>query len=194
MPQTPSKPDVPQNASDELSLTGFFEAMPAIEIAPNSPMQDRRLSAEAVIGESKLTSNGFYVRINDAAPRRAPTNTPAMVLVVEDDETTATLVVAVLEANGYRTMQAANRQQIIDCMKLSPDLVLLDVLLPDANGFDVLGRLRGTRDFADLPVLMLTSLGALDDILHGLKLGANGYLTKPAKSRVLLDAIKQVLA
>ena len=44
------------------------------------------------------------------------------------------------------------------------------------------------------PVLMLTSLGALDDILKGLKLGANGYLTKPAKSKALLDAIKQVLA
>ena len=65
--------------------------------------------------------------------------------------------------------------------------------MPDANGFDILNRIRQHAVLKDLPVMMLTSLGSLDDILKGLKLGANGYLTKPAKSKALLDAIKKVL-
>lgn len=194
MSAPPDKPELPKRGPEELSFSGFFDALPAIAPPPSTPKRDRKLSAEAIIGESKLTSNGFFVRMNDAVPSRKPRSTPPMVLVIEDDETTATIIVGALQSNGYQTMRASNRQEIVDCVKLTPDLVLLDVLLPDANGFDVLKRLRGARDFADLPVLMLTSLGALDDILNGLKLGANGYLTKPAKSRALLDAIKQVLS
>jgi two-component system, OmpR family, response regulator len=194
MSAPPEKPEMPKRGPEELSLSGFFDALPSIAPLPSNPQRDRKLSAEAIIGESKLTSNGFFVRINEDAPNRKPRNSPPKVLVIEDDDTTATIIVGALQSNGYETMRAANRIEIVDCMRLSPDLVLLDVMLPDANGFDVLKRLRGARDYADLPVLMLTSLGALDDILNGLKLGANGYLTKPAKSRVLLDAIKQVLS
>jgi two-component system, OmpR family, response regulator len=182
----------------DLDLTGYFAGLAPVENPVinriNTPQQEQKLSEEAVIGESKLTSNGFFVRINEAAPRRKPRNTPPVILVIEDDDTTAAVIVSTLETNSYKVTRAGNRQQIVDGMKLGPDLVLLDVMLPDANGFDVLARMRGARDFADTPVLMLTSLGALDDILKGLKLGANGYLTKPAKSKALLDAIKQVLA
>ena len=182
----------------DLDLTGYFAGLVPVEDAQipkiTTPQQEQKLSEEAVIGESKLTSNGFFVRINEAAPRRKPRNTPPVVLVIEDDDTTAAVIVSALESNNYKVTRAANRQQIVDGMRLAPDLVLLDVMLPDANGFDVLARMRGARDFVDTPVLMLTSLGALDDILKGLKLGANGYLTKPAKSKALLDAIKQVLA
>jgi two-component system, OmpR family, response regulator len=193
-----TKADTEESTLPDLDLTGYFAALAPAESAPankiSTPQQEQKLSEEAVIGESKLTSNGFFVRINEAAPRRKPRNTPPVVLVIEDDDTTAAVIVSALEANNYKVIRAANRQQIVDGMKLAPDLVLLDVMLPDANGFDVLARMRGARDFVDTPVLMLTSLGALDDILKGLKLGANGYLTKPAKSKALLDAIKQVLA
>lgn len=182
----------------DLDLTSYFASLepitPSSVVDVTTPQQELKLSEEAVIGESKLTSNGFFVRINEAAPRRKPRNTPPVILVIEDDDTTAAVIVGALEANLYHVTRAANRQQIVDGMKMSPDLVLLDVMLPDANGFDVLARMRGARDFADTPVLMLTSLGALDDILKGLKLGANGYLTKPAKSKALLNAIKQVLS
>jgi CheY-like chemotaxis protein len=194
MSATPDNSNTAKRGLEELSLSGFFDALPVADIRPTTPAREKQLSEEAVIGESKLTSNGFFVRINEAAPRRMPRNAPPMVLVIEDDDATATVIVGALQSSGYQTMRAANRTQIVECMKCGPDIVLLDVLLPDTNGFDVLARLRGARDFTDLPVLMLTSLGALDDILNGLKLGANGYLTKPAKSRALLDAMKQVLS
>ena len=66
-------------------------------------------------------------------------------------------------------------------------------MMPDANGFDILNRIRQHAVLKDLPVFMLTSLGSLEDILKGLKLGANGYLTKPAKSKALLEAMKNVM-
>lgn len=177
----------------DLDFTKLFAAETKVKEPATTPQQQQDLAEEAVIGESQLTSNGYFVRINKSAPSRKPRRTPPAVLVVEDDMVTATLITRVLSANGYMVRQAANREQIVDGLKTSPDMVILDVLMPDANGFDILNRIRQHGVLKDLPVLMLTSLGALDDILKGLKLGANGYLTKPAKSKALIDAIKSVL-
>lgn len=177
----------------DLDFTQLFSEETKVKEPETTPQQHKQLSEEAVIGESKLTSNGYFVRINKSAPSRKPQRTPPAVLVVEDDTVTATLISRVLEANGFTVQHAANRNGIVAGLKASPDLVILDVLMPDANGFDILNRIRQHGVLKDLPVLMLTSLGALDDILKGLRLGANGYLTKPAKSKALLDAIRTVL-
>jgi len=178
----------------DLDFTKLFSKDTKVKEPVTTELEQEKLSEEAVIGESKLTSNGYFVRINRAAPSRKPKGTPPAVLVVEDDAVTATLIKRVLESNGFTVTHAANRDGIIGGLKTSPDLVILDVLMPDANGFDILNRIRQHPVLKNMPVLMLTSLGALDDILKGLKLGANGYLTKPAKSRALLDAIRTVLA
>ena len=185
---------LPNDDPFDLDFTQLFAQETKIKEPVTTPQEQARLSEEAVIGESRLTSNGYFVRINKAAPSRKPKGTPPLVLVVEDDEVTATLLTRILEANKFRVKHAANREGIVAGLKISPDLVILDVLMPDANGFDILNRIRQHPALKDMPVLMLTSLGALDDILKGLKLGANGYLTKPAKSKGLLDAIKTVLA
>jgi len=178
----------------DLDFTSLFSQETRVKEPETTPREHKQLADEAVIGESKLTSNGYFVRINKAAPSRKALRTPPAVLVVEDDVVTATLISRILEANGFKVRHASNRDGIVAGLKTSPDLVILDVLMPDANGFDILNRIRQHDSLKDLPVLMLTSLGALDDILKGLKLGANGYLTKPAKSKALLDAIKSVLA
>ncbi|MEO8385787.1 MAG: response regulator [Betaproteobacteria bacterium] len=177
----------------DLDFTKLFSTDTKVAEPVPSAQQQKELSEEAIIGESKLASNGYFVRINDAAPRRTPKRKPAAVLVVEDDEVTSTLLERILVANGYMVRKAANRAAILVGLKDFPDLIILDVLMPDANGFDILNRIRQHAVLKDLPVMMLTSLGSLDDILKGLKLGANGYLTKPAKSKALLDAIRKVL-
>ena len=184
---------IPEDDPFDLDFTRMFSAETKIAEPVASPQKQKELSEEAVIGESKLASNGYFVRINDAAPRREARRSPPAVMVVEDDEVTATLLERILVANGFMVKRAANRAQILVGLKTAPDLVILDVLMPDANGFDILNRIRQHPVLSDLPVLMLTSLGSLDDILNGLKLGANGYLTKPAKSKALLDAIRKVL-
>ena len=178
----------------DLDFTKLFAEETKVKEPETTKREQKELADEAVIGESKLTSNGYFVRINKEAPNRKPQHSPPTVLVVEDDVVTATLIIRVLGANGFLVRHASNRDGIVAGLKTSPDLVILDVLMPDANGFDILNRIRQHGVLKDLPVLMLTSLGALDDILKGLKLGANGYLTKPAKSKALLDAIRTVLA
>jgi len=178
----------------DLDFTKIFAPETKVSEPERSPAEEKQIADEAVIGESKLTSNGYFVRLNNSAPKRPPKGQPPSILVVEDDAVTATLIVRILGANGFKATHASNRESILNGLKLSPDLVILDVLMPDANGFDILNRIRQHPVLKDMPVLMLTSLGALDDILKGLKLGVNGYLTKPAKSKALVDAIKTVLA
>lgn len=186
-------PDAPTDDATDLDFTQLFSTKTIVAEPVATAQKQKELSEEAIIGESKLASNGYFVRVNDAAPRRQPTRTPPVVMVIEDDEVTAMLLERILAANGYQVIKASNRAEIQLGMKKLPDIIILDVMMPDANGFDILNRIRQHPVLKNLPVMMLTSLGSLDDILKGLKLGANGYLTKPAKSKVLLDAIKKVL-
>ena len=74
-----------------------------------------------------------------------------------------------------------------------PDLLLLDVMLPDGNGFDILGQLRGRPEFATLPIVLLTVKAELANIRNGLALGADGYITKPYSKNQLAEVIRRVL-
>jgi two-component system, OmpR family, response regulator len=177
----------------DLDFTKLLDPANKVPEPTSTPAQEKELADEAIIGESKLSSNGFFVRIFPDAPKRMPEGAPPVVLVIEDDEVTGMLIDRILTRESYRVIRAANRAEIGAGMKAKPDLVLLDVLLPDANGFDILNRIRSNEKLKNLPVLMLSSLGSLEDIMKGLKCGANGYLTKPAKSKVLLNAIEEVL-
>jgi two-component system, OmpR family, response regulator len=187
---------IPDSADDDafdLDFTKLLDPKNAVPEPVHTPQEAQALNDEAVIGESKLNSNGFFVRIFPDAPSRPPVASPPTVMVVEDDELTATLLERILVKADYRVVKAANRAEIVTCFKTKPDLVLLDVLLPDANGFDILTRIRSHEKMRNLPVLMLSSLGSLEDIMKGLKCGANGYLTKPAKSKALLGAIEEII-
>ncbi len=177
----------------DLDFTAILDPSKTVPEPVPTPQQAKALNDEAIIGESKLNSNGFFVRLFPDAPSRTPIHSPPTVLVIEDDAITAMLLEQILKKADYRVVRAANRAEIVQGFKAKPDLVLLDVLLPDANGFDILNRIRSSGHMPDLPVLMLSSLGGLDDIMQGLKLGANGYLTKPAKSKALLAAIEEII-
>ena len=73
------------------------------------------------------------------------------------------------------------------------DMLLLDVMLPDGNGFDMLAKFRRHPSFALLPIVMLTSQDQVADIKKGLTLGADGYVTKPYSKSILIDAVSKVL-
>ena len=181
--------------ADDLDFTTHFNDTAAPPEPKLSPAALRQIDDLGVIGTSELKSKGFYARLVNAETRRAPA-LPAdtTVLVVEDDEGTASVILKVLAATGYKTRHAGNRQGIIDAFKKAPlpDLVLLDVMLPKLNGFEVLARIRHHPRLHDVPVIMLTSLGERTDIVRGLSYGADGYITKPALPSTLLDAIKAV--
>jgi len=116
----------------------------------------------------------------------------ALVLVVEDEEAMCAGLVHNLEFEGYRTLTATTGREALERLdKTPPDLVLLDVMLPEMNGFDVLRELRLSHP--RLPVILLTSKGLETDKLQGFKLGADDYVTKPFSIQELLARVQAVL-
>ncbi|MCE8036595.1 response regulator transcription factor [Halomonas sp. MCCC 1A11062] len=106
-----------------------------------------------------------------AAPRRPH------ILVVEDDRTLSGQIASLLESKGYRTCQCYEGEvALLSALGQHFDLILLDVLLPKLNGFDVLDRLRKTRQ---TPVMMLTACGAEEERILGYRRGADDYVPKP---------------
>jgi len=112
------------------------------------------------------------------------------ILVVDDEERMVRFIRMNLEHDGYQVMEALNGKQAIDKLRDTPDLVLLDVMMPDIDGFEVL---ETVRQVSTVPVIMLTAKGEEDDRVRGLELGADDYVTKPFSPRELVSRVKAVL-
>jgi DNA-binding response OmpR family regulator len=116
----------------------------------------------------------------------------ARVLVVDDDDTVANVVVGYLRRAGHEPSRAADGQQALDAIAADPpDLVVLDLMLPGVDGLDVCRQVR--KDLPNLPIVMLTALAEPDDRILGLELGADDYVTKPFSPRELVLRIESVL-
>jgi DNA-binding response OmpR family regulator len=112
-------------------------------------------------------------------------------LVVEDEESIAALVGAYLERDGFAVVRAARGQDALEELERRPvRVVVLDIGLPDMDGFDVCRRIRS---HSRVPILMLTARDEESDRVSGLELGADDYLTKPFSPRELLARVKAVL-
>jgi DNA-binding response OmpR family regulator len=119
-------------------------------------------------------------------------NEPARLLVVEDDEAIAQGLVFNLERKGYAVEVSGDGLDALARLQAgSFDLVLLDVRLPGADGFAVCQRLRAERNF--IPVLMLTARGQPDDVIYGLKSGADDYVVKPFDLAEVLARVEGLL-
>ncbi|MCB0199946.1 MAG: response regulator transcription factor [Caldilineae bacterium] len=113
------------------------------------------------------------------------------ILIVDDEPRVSRLVTEVLTAVGYQVVVAASGGMAIQMVALEqPDLVLLDILLPQMDGYQVCSRLR---EFTDVPIIMLTAKARDTDILRGFDVGADDYLTKPFNSKELVARVKAVL-
>ena len=178
----------------EFDLADLFDnpVPPPPEITPATRQQ---ISDETEIGARNLQDKGRYVRVVTGFTDLPPAPANARVLVIEDDLSTSTLLERVLFKNGYQVSRAHNRVEILDNLNQPqlPDLILLDVMLPDANGFELLARLRASERFKDVRVMILTSLGSPGDVGRGLSLGVNGYLTKPVSPAVLVQALRECM-
>lgn len=164
--------------------------------APEVPAEATESFANAaLIGGEKLKASGFFVNIVKRATAAPSVGATPRVLVVEDDPGTSAVIDAVLRGQGFDSSVAADLQGILRALQEPPppDVIVLDILLPDANGFAVLERLRRHPDLGRVPVVMLTSLDDPADVAKGLALGATGYLSKPARPEALVAAIRAVL-
>jgi two-component system, cell cycle response regulator DivK len=118
--------------------------------------------------------------------------TGAQVLVVEDNERNMKLFRDVLHASGYRTLEATTGGEAVAlATERSPDLVLMDIQLPDIDGVEALGRLRADGRTASVPVLALTAQAMEGDRERFLAAGFDGYLSKPVNIADLVDIVKR---
>jgi two-component system phosphate regulon response regulator PhoB len=116
------------------------------------------------------------------------------VLIVEDEPAIVELVSYSLREAGWDIATAPNAAAAWDSLCRSrPDLVLLDWMLPDQSGLRLLSRLRGDRDFQEIPVIMLTAKSMEEDKIAGLNTGADDYVTKPFSPRELLARARALL-
>ena len=116
----------------------------------------------------------------------------ARLLVVEDEQTILELLSGSLRFAGFEVMTAASGAEALRAVAASrPDLVLLDIMMPDGDGFEVLGRIRSSGP--DVPVIFLTARDGVRERVAGLALGGDDYITKPFSLDELLERIRAVL-
>lgn len=153
--------------------------------------------AEAENGASILKKKGYFVRIarRPQQQRKAKAGWVPTILVVDDDLDLQKLVGMFLRLEGFQVRAALKRDEILAGLRQSPmpDLILLDVQLPDADGFDVLARLHLHPVLKNIPVIMLTAESTREAVLKGLQGGASGYVTKPFEPDMVVGAVKVVL-
>lgn len=114
-----------------------------------------------------------------------------LILVVDDEKRMVRFIQLNLEHDGFRVISAYNGKEAIEQVRNElPKLVLLDIMLPDIDGFEVLRRIR---QISSVPVIMLTAKGEEDDRVRGLEEGADDYVTKPFSPRELVSRVRAVL-
>jgi len=124
-------------------------------------------------------------------PQKAQRSTGRRILVVDDEPRMVGFIRMNLELEGHQVIEANTGMAALEVIRTQlPDIVLLDVMMPELDGFETL---RLLREFSDIPVIMLTAKGDENDIVFGLELGADDYVTKPVGGRELSSRIKAVL-
>lgn len=116
------------------------------------------------------------------------------ILVVEDSPTQAYVLKGILEERGYVVRVAGNGVEAFDLLvRQPPDLVISDILMPEMDGFELCRRIRNEPRFANLPIILLTSLDNPRDVLNSLKVGADNFISKPFNEAFLHSRIEQIL-
>lgn len=116
------------------------------------------------------------------------------VLIVDDEPNIVTSLEFLLERNGYTVQVARDGDAALASIAdFTPDLILLDVMLPNKSGFDVCQRIRANPEWQDVQIIMLTAKGRDSEVTKGLALGANDYVTKPFSTKELLARVRRIL-
>jgi DNA-binding response OmpR family regulator len=117
------------------------------------------------------------------------------ILIVDDDPLLCNLLEIALEREGFQTHKSLSGQEALDYLDQEPvDLILLDIMMADINGFDVLRSLKADENLAEIPVMLLTARVDAISEKTGLDIGAVEYLTKPITPEVLIERVQAVLA
>lgn len=116
------------------------------------------------------------------------------VLIIEDEADAADLFAEMMRVSGFRVLKTSSSAPAISMMTAEkPDIVLLDIMMPDISGLDILRQMRTDPNLADIPVVVVSAKGMPADIKHGMEAGASTYLTKPVGFLELKEAVERAL-
>jgi CheY-like chemotaxis protein len=190
----------------ELEQLGLIEQVPAGEEAERDfalqadktqKLDDKVLQEETARAASALARTGAYLALDRLRVRQATPKAPedTVVLIVEDDPDQLALADLRMTMAGYRVRATQTAKGFLQSMfeEGAPDLLILDIELPDCDGFEILTRMRRHKVLANLPIVMLTAKNDPDAIGRGLSLGADGYVTKPYTKNILADVVRRIL-
>jgi CheY-like chemotaxis protein len=192
---------------DELEQLGLIEQVPAgqelerdFAVQPDNTLgldESLLLRDQTQKAASALSQTGAYLALDRLRVRQGSAKPPeeTVVLIVEDDPDQLALADLRMTMAGYKVRVATTANAFLHSMfdDGAPDLLLLDVELPDGDGFEILTRLRRHKALHDLPIVMLTAQNDPSAIGKGLALGADGYVTKPYTKNILADVVRRVL-
>ncbi|CAG1005853.1 MAG: response regulator transcription factor [Anaerolinea sp.] len=113
---------------------------------------------------------------------------PEKILIIDDEEFTVNLIAHLLEKKGYEVIKAFRAEEgLRKAYRNHPDLVLLDIMMPEMDGFEVCRRLR---ELSDVPIIFITAKSEVKDVVKGLELGADDYITKPFDNDELVARVR----
>ncbi len=113
---------------------------------------------------------------------------------MDDDPTMVKLINVNLKLNNYSVMEATSGEQALDVLAAETiDLVVLDIMMPGVDGWEVLKRIRSSRETGEMPVILVTAKTQDSDVIRGWELGADEYVIKPFNPLLLVEVIKMVL-
>jgi twitching motility two-component system response regulator PilG len=116
------------------------------------------------------------------------------ILIVEDEESLLKLESILLTSKGYEVHGVGDGRAALEAMAtVKPDLVLLDIMLPEIDGFEVCRRIKANEETKNIPVIMLTAKKSREDMARGEQVGADWYITKPFKSVMVIETIQRFI-
>jgi two-component system, OmpR family, response regulator len=183
-----------QSGGVEVDFDAFFKAAAG---EPSSPAVEKSADREAVYGAPELERKGYYVSIaRQAVKARVPAaGGKLLALVVEDDPDMAALIERLLGRDTFTVTVCTKREEVLARLRQmpTPDVVMLDLQLPDLNGFDLLQKLKAHPQLKMMPIVVVTADAKPESVIRGLALGADGYITKPFDHNTLVRGVKAVL-
>jgi CheY-like chemotaxis protein len=199
-------------ALDQLARDGYIEPLAAAAPAaapgsvdmsnlfsapPKEPTLQRRRQAEGTISGARRLKAGYQISIVNRPGKPLPARGGGKhaVLLIDGHEAEALEAARGLMQAGFEVRGAATKAEIVSLLgqRPLPDLIVMDVELPDAVGLDLLGKLHEHPELKTTPILVVTARAERDDVVAALAYGASGYLNKPVKSETLLRHVRDAL-
>ncbi len=196
--QSPLPPAFPPEEID-LDFTGVFNLKDLRPEPPPlpKPAKPRPIPKEFMIGAKTLLKNNYFVNMTRPRPTRVVDPAKTTILLVDDDTTTRNVLGMILSrSEGYQIRLASDVNTFVLALQKRPlpDVVILDVELPGkVSGFKILAKIRAHPSIRNLPVIIFSGHAEPADLQQGIALGADAYLSKPAKVEAILASVKAVL-